>query len=127
MRDKIAAFCEENEIEILFCDGYDDAIIGLGQSFNTYKVIYDRNKILAILENDMTDEEAIEFFEYNIIGAYVGESTPIFTVDLSYLLDQTKEQKIGQKTEKKDEKENINDKKTDVKDEKNEKPTREKE
>ena len=127
MRDKIETFCEENEIEILFCDGYDDAIIGLGQSFNTYKVIYDRNKILAILENDMTDEEAIEFFEYNIIGAYVGESTPIFTVDLSYLLDQTTEQKIGQKTEKIDEKENINDKKTDVKDEKNEKPTREKE
>ena len=85
MRDKIIAFCNENEIEVLFCDGYDDAIIGLGQSFNTYKVIYDRNKILATLEKEMTEEEAVEFFEFNIIGAYVGESTPIFTVDLSHL------------------------------------------
>jgi hypothetical protein len=85
MRDKIINFCNENEIEVLFCDGYDDAIIGLGQSFNTYKVIYDRNKILATLEKEMTEEEAVEFFEFNIIGAYVGESTPIFTVNLSHL------------------------------------------
>jgi len=86
MRDKITTFCNENEIEVLFCDGYDDAIIGLGQSFNTYKVIYDRNKILAALEKEMTTEEAVEFFEFNIIGAYVGESTPIFTIDLSHLV-----------------------------------------
>ena len=33
----------------------------------------------------MTEEEAVEFFEFNIIGAYVGESTPIFTVNLSHL------------------------------------------
>jgi hypothetical protein len=26
----------------------------------------------------MTDEEAIEFMEYNVIGAYVGEYTPAF-------------------------------------------------
>lgn len=26
----------------------------------------------------MTNEEAIEYFEYNIIGAYVGEKTPTF-------------------------------------------------
>jgi len=93
MRDIITAFCEENEIEVLFCDGYDDAIIGLGQSFNTYKVIYDRNKILATLEKEMTEDDAIEFFEFNISGAYVGENTPIFTVDLSYLFDQNTEQK----------------------------------
>ena len=27
----------------------------------------------------MNDEEAIEYFEYNILGAYVGEGTPIYT------------------------------------------------
>jgi hypothetical protein len=26
----------------------------------------------------MSYEEAIEYFEYNVLGAYVGENTPIF-------------------------------------------------
>ena len=29
-------------------------------------------------EQGMTTEEAIEFYEYNIVGAYMGEATPIF-------------------------------------------------
>jgi hypothetical protein len=35
------------------------------------------------MENDMSYEEAEEFFEYNQIGAYVGESTPCFLTTLS--------------------------------------------
>jgi hypothetical protein len=30
----------------------------------------------------MTVEEAEEFFNFNIIGAYIGENTPAFTVRL---------------------------------------------
>ena len=26
----------------------------------------------------MTEEEAVEYFQFNVQGAYVGESTPIF-------------------------------------------------
>ena len=26
----------------------------------------------------MTDEEAVEYFDYNVTGAWVGENTPIF-------------------------------------------------
>jgi hypothetical protein len=33
----------------------------------------------ALMEdNEMSDEEALEYFEYNVIGAYVGEGTPIY-------------------------------------------------
>jgi len=28
--------------------------------------------------NDWTEEEAIEWVDYNVVGAYVGEGTPIF-------------------------------------------------
>jgi len=28
-------------------------------------------------QDGMTEEEAIEFIDFNIVGAYVGESTPI--------------------------------------------------
>ena len=42
--------------------------------------VYDRQKCIEILmERDgMTDEEAVEYFDYNVTGAWVGENTPIF-------------------------------------------------
>jgi hypothetical protein len=59
-------------------DGLDEAIIG--QCRVTERVIYDVTKIVMILmERDgMTSDEALEFYEYNIEGAYVGEMTPIY-------------------------------------------------
>ena len=38
----------------------------------------------------MTNEEAIEFFEYNIQGAWVGEGTPcyVYTHELEDLKDE---------------------------------------
>jgi hypothetical protein len=66
--------------ETLIADGFDEAIIGIGRQFNKQLVIYDEDKCIQILmERDgMTDEEAIEFFEFNVVGAYVGEHTPIY-------------------------------------------------
>lgn len=82
MKDKIEKFCVENEIDVLFADGFDDAIIGVGRSFDKYKVIYDKSKVIKKLMEDMTCEEAEEYFEYNIIGAYVGDGTPMFLEEL---------------------------------------------
>jgi hypothetical protein len=36
------------------------------------------NKYLEILAQDMSMDEAIEFFDFNVLGAWVGDSTPIF-------------------------------------------------
>jgi hypothetical protein len=30
------------------------------------------------MEDDMTWEEAEEYYNYNIVGAYMGENTPVF-------------------------------------------------
>ena len=30
------------------------------------------------MEDGMTEEEAVEYFEFNIIGAWMGEETPCF-------------------------------------------------
>ena len=79
MKNKIQKFCESNEIEVLFADGFDEAIIGLIKSYDQYKVLYDTDKVLSILSKDMSEEEAVEYFEFNIINAYVGENTPAFT------------------------------------------------
>jgi hypothetical protein len=75
--------------ETLIADGFDEAIIGIGRQFNKQLVIYDEDKCIQILmERDgMTDEEAIEFFEFNVVGAYVGEHTPVFVAVGSHLDD----------------------------------------
>lgn len=66
--------------EALVADGFDGAIIGMARQFNQTLVVYDEDKCLAILmERDgMTEEEAIEFFEFNVVGAYVGGGTPVY-------------------------------------------------
>lgn len=66
--------------EALVADGFDEAIIGMARQFNQTLVVYDEDKCLSILmERDgMTEEEAEEFFEFNVVGAYVGEGTPVY-------------------------------------------------
>jgi hypothetical protein len=65
--------------EILKMDGLDDAIIGIEQK--TYRLIYSVTKIIEILCQDMSDEDAWDYFGYNIECAYVGEKTPILCYD----------------------------------------------
>lgn len=79
-REEVEQICKDTGITVLFVDGFDDAIMGIGRSFQDYKVVYSRDKVLEILmdEQDMDITEAEEYYEYNIAGAYVGESTPIF-------------------------------------------------
>ena len=64
----------------LYADGFEDALIGLGWQHTKLIAIYDYEKCveILILREDMTHEEAIEWMEYNVVGSYVGEYTPIF-------------------------------------------------
>jgi len=77
MKSKILEWFPEEEI--LIADGFDDDIIGIDE--HSMRVIYSISKCLEILEEDMSEEDAVEFFEYNVLGAYVGEKTPIFCRD----------------------------------------------
>lgn len=65
--------------ELLFADGFDDAIIGFDR--NSFRVVYSVTKVIAILEKEMGADDAIEYFEYNVESAYVGERTPIWCQD----------------------------------------------
>ena len=67
--------------EALLIDGFDEAIIGMAERINLGPVVaYDVNKILKIMieRDEMTYEEAVEYFEFNILGAWAGDNTPIF-------------------------------------------------
>jgi len=64
---------------ILLADGFDGAFLGIGCSCGGKNVaIYDRAKCIRILEKDMNNTEAEEYFGFNVEGAYVGDYTPIF-------------------------------------------------
>jgi hypothetical protein len=63
-------------------DGYEKAFIGTTISaFGRKQVaLYDYDKCIMVLmnDNDWNEEEAIEWFNFNTIGSWVGEDTPIF-------------------------------------------------
>lgn len=65
---------------LLFADGYDEAIVGIGIRDGVEIVVYDTAKVLRVLRrrDGMTQAEAEEFFEFNVLGAWVGERTPLF-------------------------------------------------
>jgi hypothetical protein len=62
-------------------DGLEPAFLGLMMHFSHLDPIacYDYDKVIQILiEDGCTEEEALEHFEYNIIGSYIGERTPCY-------------------------------------------------
>lgn len=75
-----------NDPEILFLDGFDEALMGVARSGGDGFPVaaYDESIILEILQkrDEMTLEEARDFFEFNISGAYMGDYTPIFVSSL---------------------------------------------
>ncbi len=78
----VQEWIEENYPDegILLADGFDPAFLGVGRTFNGPAVaVYDKNIIITILHKDgMSVDEAYEYFDYNVAGAYVGERTPMF-------------------------------------------------
>jgi len=58
---------------------FDEAILGIAERVDQLSVVcYDRTKCIDILARDMPREDAEEFFEFNTIGAWMGEFTPVF-------------------------------------------------
>ena len=66
--------------EFLIIDGFDNAIIGIEE--NSMRLIYSKEKIIETLMQEMEEIDAYEHYDFNIAGAYVGESTPIFCNDI---------------------------------------------
>lgn len=72
---------ESWDCEFLFLSEteYDEAIVGVVERAAGSPVIaYNTQKILNILEQSMPMEDAQEHFDYNILGSYMGDKTPVF-------------------------------------------------
>ena len=69
---------------MMTADGFDEAIIGSITSYGRGEtVLYSTQKIIEVMmERDgMTAEDAMEFFNYNILGSYNGDGMPAFLND----------------------------------------------
>ena len=77
--DLFAGF-DPDEHELMTMNGYDDCIVGVVERFGQNPIVcYDKEKVIQRLETDgCTRDEAEEFFYFNQIGAWVGDSTPCF-------------------------------------------------
>ena len=67
--------------EMLMADGFEAALLGYVERFGQPPLaLYDRAKCIEILmtRDGMDYEGAVEFFEFNTLGAWVGDHTPVF-------------------------------------------------
>jgi|TARA_B100001939_G_C16412234_1_gene392857 hypothetical protein len=70
---------EYPDMEILLADGFDDAFIGIGQQFSKFMAVYDKSKCIEILtDQGLSPDDAQEYMDYNVYGAYMGDNTPVF-------------------------------------------------
>lgn len=67
----------------LKADGFDDAVIGV-EIGDPMRLIYSVKKVIEILitDDEMSLEDALDHYDYNIRGSYVGEQTPIWCDDM---------------------------------------------
>ena len=78
--------CEMGMEHVLIIDGFADAAIGFVCNAGIEAVVYSRRRVTELLmEEGLTEEEAVEYIDYNIAGAYVGEHTPLLLEELPEL------------------------------------------
>lgn len=65
----------------LSADGYDKAFLGVFNRVGQPTVfVYDYNKCVELLmiNENMSNEDAEEYMQFNVVGAWVGAGTPAF-------------------------------------------------
>ena len=79
-RKMISEMFEDENPDALLADGFEDAFIGVARIFTRALACYDYEQCINILvlRDRMSREDAVEFFDFNVQGAYVGENTPVF-------------------------------------------------
>ena len=73
----------EQNPDALFADGLEGALIGYVHRAGSSPVAcYDEKKAIEAIQlnGDLTREEALDYYYFNVAGAYVGENTPFFLV-----------------------------------------------
>ncbi len=70
----------ENEPEALTPDGFEDCVVGIVETFHGDVALLSKDMVIAkmIKRDRMSYEDALEFFDFNIKGAYMGDHQPVY-------------------------------------------------
>lgn len=85
LRQKINDYLENYDQTTMLMDGFDEALIGFSQRINEpLLAVYSWEKMVDVCVNRdrMSTEEAEEYINYNCIGAWIGDQTPIIVMPL---------------------------------------------
>jgi hypothetical protein len=84
-REQIDQYFKDNSMRVLLMDGFDEAFLGYSQRINEPEIaIYSYQKMIdTLIERDQMDyDEAVEYIDYNCLGAWVGKRTPIIVMPI---------------------------------------------
>jgi hypothetical protein len=73
----------------LLADGFDEALIGFSQRMNEPMLaVYSYEKMVQVLmdNDDLSYDDAVEYVDFNVVGAWVGEQTPIIVMPLDSII-----------------------------------------
>jgi len=78
---------------MITADGFETAFVAVGFRYNGNDIaVYDYDLCIDVLiqRDEMSLQEAYEFMDYNVVGSYVGEETPLFIRTKTYeeMLDE---------------------------------------
>lgn len=67
--------------ELTLADGFDEAVIGI--EISSMRLIYSVRMVIDIMmdRDGMDEQEAIDWYEYNMQSTWVGDTTPIWNED----------------------------------------------
>ena len=84
-RKRIDQYLAEHDETALLMDNLDEAFIGFSRRINEpLLAVYSWEKIIEtlVVRDGMSYDEAIEYADFNILGAWVGEQTPIIVMPM---------------------------------------------
>jgi len=74
-----------NDDKPLLADGFDSAVLGLSRgSLGADVAVYSIDRCINILvkRDGMSEDEAIEYMNFNVLDAFMGPMTPIFVYEM---------------------------------------------
>ena len=86
--DRIREILEDENPEALLYDDMDEALIGIyrgdlaRQDMREDSIaVYSYVTYIEVLSRNMSEEEAVEYFDFNVAGGYIGKYQPMIIDD----------------------------------------------
>jgi len=80
--NEIKEILSEENPNALFADNFDEALIGISRRCGQPSLaVYSVTKCLDVLQKEMSYQDAVEYFEFNVLNTWLGDGTPIFLLD----------------------------------------------